>query len=244
MPGFFGIPRIDSTMNTSATRRELDAMVVNVELTLASIIQGVALFFLTDNARIVLSSSRIDFWPYIIQGLLIIFIFWSRSVIHTFTLIRWPLEFPHNFFYIGCALGEALLFSHLSDPRAWFEFSTIYAVFVWLLFIYDLRMIKAREADSAGEASGKLYAIVRRDQRINILALLPGLFLFNLACVFCIRTHPDFFLVRYGHVWLVAIQGLAFVGYLVYVIRFFIYLAPLITDTHKEWNSHAAAASE
>ena len=63
-------------------------MVVNVELTLASIIQGVALFFLTDNARIVLSGPRIDFWPYIIQGLLIIFIFWSRSVIHTFILIR------------------------------------------------------------------------------------------------------------------------------------------------------------
>ena len=227
-------------MKSSATRRELDAMVVNVELTLASIIQGVALFFLTDNARIVLATPRIDFWPYIIQGLLIIFIFWSRSIIHTFTLIRWPLEFTHNFFYIGCAMGEALLFSHLADPRAWFEFSTIYAVFVWLLFIYDLRMIKAREADSAGVVSSRLYAIVRRDQRINILVLMPALFLFNLGCVFCLRTHPDFFLVRQGHIWLVAAQGLAFVGYLVYVIRFFIYLAPLIADTHEEWNARAA----
>jgi len=36
-------------------------MVVNVELTLASIIQGVALFFLTDNARVVLATPRIDF---------------------------------------------------------------------------------------------------------------------------------------------------------------------------------------
>ena len=32
-------------------RRELDSVVINIELTLVSIIQGVALFFLTDNAR-------------------------------------------------------------------------------------------------------------------------------------------------------------------------------------------------
>jgi len=34
----------------NASRRELDSVVVNIELTLVSIIQGVALFFLTDNA--------------------------------------------------------------------------------------------------------------------------------------------------------------------------------------------------
>jgi hypothetical protein len=36
-------------------RRELDSVVVNIELTLVSIIQGVALFFLTDNARTLIS---------------------------------------------------------------------------------------------------------------------------------------------------------------------------------------------
>ncbi len=230
-------------MKSSVTRRELDGMVVNVELTLASIIQGVALFFLTDNARAVLSMPRADSWPYIIQGLLVILIFWSRSIIHTFTLIRWPIEFPHNFFYIGCALGEALLFSHLADPLAWFEFSTAYGVCVWLLFIYDLRMIKARETDSAGEASSRLYLIVRRDQLLNILLLMPALFLFNLGCVFSMRMHPDFFLVRQGHVWLCVVQGLVFAGYLAYVIRFFIRLTPLIGDTRAEWDAREKAAA-
>ena len=91
----------------SEGRRELDSVVVNIELTLVSIIQGVALYFLTDNARSLLSMQHASAFPYIAAGLCVIFIFWSRSVIHTLTLIRWPLEFGHNFFYIACALGEA-----------------------------------------------------------------------------------------------------------------------------------------
>src|SRR5213592_4010336 len=118
------------------SRRELDAMVVEIELTLSSIVQGVALFFLIDNARAVLRQAV--FWPYIAVGLLVILIFWSRSVVHTLTLIRWPLEFGHNFFYIACALGESLLFTRLSNPRAWFAIGALYAAIVWLLFVYDL----------------------------------------------------------------------------------------------------------
>jgi hypothetical protein len=127
----------------SASRSELDALVVGIELTLTSIIQGVALYFLSDNARAVLSLRQIGNWPYVLAGLLIILIFWSRSVLHTLTLIRWPLEFPHNFFYIGCALGEALLFTRIGSPHAWFALSTAYAAIVWPLFAYDLRMVRA-----------------------------------------------------------------------------------------------------
>jgi len=108
-------------MNRS--RQELDSTVVNIELTLVSIIQGVALFFLTDNARALMSTRQWSAFLYVAAGLCVIFIFWSRSVIHTLTLIRWPLEFGHNFFYIGCALGEAILFSRLDNPLAWFQLS-------------------------------------------------------------------------------------------------------------------------
>ncbi len=81
-------------MNPSSEgRRELDSVVVNIELTLVSIIQGVALFFLTDNARALMSMRHWDALLYVAAGLCVIFVFWSRSVIHTLTLIRWPLEF-------------------------------------------------------------------------------------------------------------------------------------------------------
>src|SRR5205807_10260019 len=59
--------------------------------------------------------------------LLVILIFWSRSVLHIITLIRWPLEFGHNFLYVTCALSEALLFTRLTNPRGWFMFGAIVA---------------------------------------------------------------------------------------------------------------------
>src|SRR5436853_7496128 len=128
-------------------------MVVEIELTLTSIVQGVALYFLIDNARTVLSIQQSVFWLYIVSGLLIILIFWSRSVVHTLTLIRWPLEFGHNFFYIACALGESLLFTRLSNPRAWFATGAFYAIIACLLFVYDLRLVWAPERYTVGAAS-------------------------------------------------------------------------------------------
>jgi hypothetical protein len=219
-------------------------MVVEIELTLTSIVQGVALYFLIDNARGALSIRQIAFWPYIVAGLLVILIFWSRSVVHTLTLIRWPLEFGHNFLYIACALGESLLFTRLSNPRAWFAIGTLYATIVWLLFIYDLRLIRARERDSAGEASNRLYALVTRDQWLNIGVLVPALFLLNLACAICIRTWPEFFITRNRHVWLAAAQLLVFAIYLLYVLRFFRTLAPLISRARREWHSGSNISTE
>ena len=49
--------RIDTDRrDTSATQTQLDESVVNIELTLISIVQGVALSFLADHAREVLVS--------------------------------------------------------------------------------------------------------------------------------------------------------------------------------------------
>jgi hypothetical protein len=125
-------------------------MVVEIELTLCSIIQGVALYFLVENARAVLSMGQVSAWPYVATGLVIILLFWSRSLIHTLTLIRWPLEFVHNFFYIACTLVEALAFTHLNDPFTWFVLTALYAVVVWCLFAYDTRIVALRGRDSAG----------------------------------------------------------------------------------------------
>jgi hypothetical protein len=222
---------------TRASRNELDAMVVNIELTLGSIIQGVALYFLTDNARAVLAGGRWGALPYVGVGLLIILLFWSRSLIHTLTLIRWPLEFVHNFFYIACTLVEALAFTRLADPFAWFVLNAIFSVLVWGLFVYDLRMIHMRKADSASEAGCRLYEIVMRDQWLNIGLLVPAILLFNLTCAIAIRAHPAFFLLRGGHLVLIVGQGVGLVIYLAYVICTFVKLTPLIAATHQEWRS-------
>ena len=217
----------------SESRRELDSTVINIELTLVSIIQGVALFFLTDNARAMMSARNWGAFLYVAAGLCVIFIFWSRSIIHTLTLIKWPLEFGHNFFYIACALGEAILFSRLDRPLAWFQLSAGYAAVVWLLFVYDMRLIRARVAESSNEAERTLYTRVRADQLLNIWALVPLLFLLNLGCAFAICSRPDFFVARAGHICLISIQLASFIVYLFYVARHFNTIAPLLLRSRE-----------
>ena len=210
-------------------------MVVEIELTLCSIIQGVALYFLVENARAVLSMGQASAWPYVVTGLVIILLFWSRSLIHTLTLIRWPLEFVHNFFYIACTLVEALAFTHLHDPFSWFVLTALYAVVVWSLFAYDTRIVALRKRDSAGPVGTRLYALVGADQLLNIRLLIPLIFLLNAASAIAIYLRPDFFLARGGHYILIGIQASGLLGYLVYVIRTYISLQPLITQTREEW---------
>jgi hypothetical protein len=226
-------------MKVSGAKTELDAMIVGIELTLVSIIQGVALTVLIDSSRQVITELKFLYWPYVLAGLLVIFIFWSRAVLHIITLIRWPLEFGHNFLYIGCALIEAASFAQLANPASWFGFGAAFIAAGWVLFFYDLRLIHDRQRDSAGEAGNRLYARVRRDQWLNLALLLPGVFVLNVVCAVCIRTWPDLFLLRSGHLWLVAIQLIGFTGYLTYVVRFYRNLAPLIAGAHREWHGPA-----
>jgi hypothetical protein len=215
------------------SRRELDSVVVNIELTLVSIIQGVALYFLTDNTRALMSTWHPSSWLYVAAGLCVIFIFWSRSVIHALTLIRWPLEFGHNLFYIACALGEAILFSRLDNPLGWFELSAACAGVVWLLFIYDMRLIHARVAESRNDSDRALYAHARSDQLLNIRLFVPLLIALNLVFAFAIWRWPDLFIARACHIWLISIQLLSFIGYLFYTSRYFSAIAPFVLRSRE-----------
>jgi hypothetical protein len=222
-------------MKFSAARTELDTMVVEIELTLVSIIQGVALTVLIENAHAVIAERQLFFWLYVVSGLFVIFVFWSRAVLHIITVIRWPLEFGHNFLYIACALIEAILFAQLGKPGSWFGFGAAFIAIGWTLFLYDLRLIYARMRDSSGPLSNQLSKRVLRDQWLNIAFLLPAVFVLNLVSAILIRTWPDVFLVHNAHVGLIAAQVVGFAGYLIYVVRFYVSLAPLIADARHEW---------
>jgi hypothetical protein len=228
--------------SSGGNREELDSMTVEIELTLCSIIQGVALYFLVDNARLVLSGGQSAAWPYAVTGLLIILLFWSRSLIHTLTLIRWPLEFVHNFFYIACALVESLAFTRLADPFMWFVMTALFAAVVWALFIFDLRIVRLRGKDSAGPIGSQLYAMVGRDQRLNIRIVMPAIFFFNAACALGIHARPEFFLNHNGHLILILLQAIGLLFYLGQVIRSFIQFVPLISATRQEWRDVAEIA--
>lgn len=218
-----------------ASRSELDGVIVNIELTLASIVQGLALSVLADNTSAVLSNGLAAAWPYVGVAFLIILLFWSRALIHTLTLIRWPLEFVHNFFYFICVLAEVLAFKNLGDPFMWFVLNAVFAVLVWGLFVHDLRIIRQRARDSVGPSSFRLYAIVEADQWLNIRFIMPCLFLFAVGSAFAIKMAPGFFLARHGHLLLIACQCVGLLIYLAYVVRAFTGITPLISATRAEW---------
>jgi hypothetical protein len=218
-----------------ASRSELDEVIVNIELTLASIVQGLALAVLADNTSAVLSNGPTTAWPYVGVAFLTILLFWSRALIHTLTLIRWPLEFVHNFFYFVCALVEVLAFRHLNDPFMWFVLNAVFAALVWGLFVHDLRIIRQRAKDSVGPSSFRLYAIVESDQWLNIRFVMPSLFIFTMASAFAIKLAPGFFLEKHGHLLLIACQAVGLLAYLICVVRAFSRITPLISATRAEW---------
>jgi len=162
-------------------------------------------------------------------------------VLHILTVIRWPLEFGHNFLYIACALVEAFSFAQLGNPGRWFAFVAAFLAVGWLLFAYDLRLIRMRVRDRTGDISDRLYALVTRDQWLNLGLLLPAFFLVNLACSVAIHLRPEFFLARDGHIWLIVLQLIAFGGYLSYVVIFYTKLAPLIAPARAEWRAKSRA---
>jgi hypothetical protein len=218
-----------------ASRSELDEVIVNIELTLASIVQGLALAVLADNANTVLTQGPPEAWAYVSVALLIILLFWSRALIHTLTLIRWPLEFVHNFFYFLCVLVEVLAFKHLTEPFMWFSLNALFAALVWGLFVHDLHIIRLRARDSVGPSSFRLYAMVEADQWLNIRVVVPVLFLFTAGSALAIKFAPRFFIESNGHLILIGIQGIALLSYLVAIVRSFTRVTPLISATRAEW---------
>lgn len=219
----------------SATQIQLDGLVVNIELTLISIIQGVAFSFLADHSRDVLVGWQLTFWPYVVTGLLIILLFWSRSLIHTLTVIRWPLDLGHNFMYIACTLVETVAFTQLTNTLHWYALNALFALMLWVLFGLDLRMVRRRIRDSAGPTGSRLYAIVEREQFLNIKFFMPATVVFNLLAMMAVGLWRVSLIEKGGHVIIALVQLAAAMGYLLYVMRFFIRIIPLIAKTRQEW---------
>lgn len=189
---------------TREVKSQLDGMIVGIELTLISIIQGLALNVLAVEAVEPLINFQFEYWPYIAIGLIAILIFWSRSLIHTLSFIGWPLEFGHNFVYFFSTMIEVALLTQVDNPSNWFALNAVYFTIAWFLYWYDLRVIYAHRDDFQTPSERKLYADIVNDQLINIRLWMPAGVGFHLFAWWLIQTWPDLFIEQKWHV------GLAF----------------------------------
>lgn len=220
----------------SFTVKELDSLVMTVELTLVSIVQGVALSVLVAPSVAVVTELNFRFLPYVFSGLIVILLFWSRSLLHTFTVIRWPLEVGHNFLYIASTLVECVVFTQLASPPRWFALTAAYGVSIWLLFALDLRMIRRRLAEYNLPGAKRLLHEVEREQLLNVRLLMPAAVAFNVAAALFLRRAPQLFIQRDLHLTLGVAQSLCAAAYLLYSVRFYKRLLPLIVAAQYEWN--------
>jgi hypothetical protein len=64
---------------------------------------------------------------------------------------------------------------------------------------------------------------------------MPGIVGFNLFALLALRLGSASFLEGRGHVILALLQMGGAFGYLLYVMRFFLRIVPLIVKTRQEW---------
>ena len=188
-----------------AVKAQLDNTVVGIELTLISIIQGLALGVLASGSVQPLLALQWQVWPYIAAGLVTILIFWSRSLVHTLSFIGWPLEFGHTFIYFGATLIEAIALSQVADPQRWFALNALYAATVWGLYAYDLRLVHQRAGDFTTPPERALLADIVRDQRINIAFMMPASVAFQALAWWLVHAYPQLMLQRAWHLLLIAL---------------------------------------
>ena len=186
-------------------RDRLDQAVVNIELTLISIIQGLALAVLAGAAVQPILQLQWQAWPYIATGLLVVLIFWSRALLHTLSFIGWPLEFGHTFVYFGITLIEAVALTQIGDPQRWFALNALYALAVWGLYAYDLRIVR-RHADDFGTADEQaLLADIVGDQRLNIRFMMPAAVAFQGLAWWLVHAYPATFIDGGWHLLLIGL---------------------------------------
>jgi hypothetical protein len=160
---------------------QLDSLVVSIELTLVSIVQGTALGALVTAAQTPILELDWRLWPRILTGLLLILVFWSRAVIHTLGFIRWPLDLVHNFLYVAVALVEVLTINALGDATHWFALNAAWSAAGWVLYAVDTAMLRREEAEFEGENARKLYDDMLADQRRDLRLFLPAGLVFSVV---------------------------------------------------------------
>jgi hypothetical protein len=182
-----------------AAKTQLDATVVNIELTLISIIQGLALGVLATSAVQPLVRLQWELWPYVLTGLATILVFWSRSLVHTLSFIGWPLEFGHTFLYFAATLIEAAALSQVAEPTHWFALNTAYAACVWGLYAWDLRVVQRHADDFQSPGERALLADILDDQRRNIRWLMPLAVAFQGLSWWLLHAYPRAMIAGHWH---------------------------------------------
>jgi len=170
----------------------LDQIALSIELVLISVVEAVALTFLAENAAPLLrDGAQLIYVPYAIAGLLFILFFWSQSILHAVSFIRWPLSLHRMFLYFVLAFIQAVAYSNLANPTMWFFWFSLFGLLGLGLYLLDLRIIRqSRRFFAHLPGGGEFMDEVERRHHYELRVLVPAALLFNFAAFGLLVAFP------------------------------------------------------
>ena len=172
-------------------REHLDQIVLDVEFVLLAVVQGVALTSLGLEAMPVLRDPHPLECVLLASGLLFVLAFWAGALMHALSIVRWPMDLPHYFFYFAVGLLEMITFAQVHQARAWFGWSCVFYVLGAGLYAYDLVLIHNRRShfDDCDE-SRRLFDHILGRQRFEMRTVMPAGFVFCIAAWWALGRQP------------------------------------------------------
>jgi hypothetical protein len=170
---------------------ELEGLATGIELTLASVLQGIAMAILIPRIADLIVGGELAKLPYIPASLLLIFIVWVAFISHSLSFVSWPFDLPHNLLYFLVVTSETVLLTFLDQPSSWFlslvGFSLITGINHW----YNLRLLGRHERRYATPAGRALYDHIAYDQRVSML-FMAGYLVVGIFCYGVLQFEPEF----------------------------------------------------
>ncbi|MBI4137246.1 hypothetical protein HY469_04250 [Candidatus Roizmanbacteria bacterium] len=190
--------------------KDLHAAALNIEFLVISVIQGMALQMLAGYSMHVITTYQFEYWPYITSGFMLILIFWSQSILHALSFIRWPIDLLHTFLYFLASFIEVMAFSQVADPRNWFLFGSLFVLSIGMLYAYDFYMIKkSRKHFISGTHQKHLFNHIYRYHQREMKFLVPAALFFNTAAFLLLYQNSELFIEQKYHVLIGGLQSLS-----------------------------------
>jgi hypothetical protein len=175
---------------TVAPDPELESLATSVELTLASVLQGIALAILVPKIVELITSGAVFKLPYIPASLLLLFMVWVSFIGHAISFITWPFDPLHNLMYFLIVSSEAVLLFFLDQPVQWFLSLLGFGLLMGFNCWYNQGLLRRNAPRYISAAARGLYAHIMDEQRVG-LQFMAGYCLLGLAGFSALQMRPE-----------------------------------------------------
>jgi hypothetical protein len=212
---------------------KLDEIALTIELVLISIVEGVALTRLGEDAIPLLRAETLMYVPYVLAGLAILLVFWSQAILHAVSFIRWPLKMEHMLLYFLAAFLQIIAYSNITDGAAWFGWWSAFSLLAFAIYAVDLKVIKDAAVSFTGPGGEVYIAKVLARHIFEFKFLVPVTLTFNIAAWALMVYAPSLFGNPLAYAALGGLQALISLGALIECVRNFKERSSMIPSLFK-----------